>query len=234
MSQNGEAVVVGGTGGIGRAIAEALVARGDSAVIVGRDLDRATTVATEIGPACRGLALDVGDAAGCVSALADVGDITHVVLTAIEVNSNTLESFDVAAANRLAAIKLTGYTAVIAALAPRLRSTGSVLLFGGNSKDKPFPGSTTVTAVNGAIAALTRALVVELAPRRVNALHPGIVADSPAWREQPTEFFDFVRESTPTKELVEMVDVVEASLFLLDSRAISGVNLSVDGGASLV
>ena len=76
-------------------------------------------------------------------------------------------------------MKLVGYTAVVGALRDRLAEDGSVVLFGGRAKDRPYPGSTTVSTVNGGVSGMVRSLAVQLAPRRVNAIHPGIVGDSP-------------------------------------------------------
>lgn len=64
---------------------------------------------------------------------------------------------------------------------------------------------------------------------RVNALHPGIVGDSPAWVDN-TEMLERVKARTPTGRLVTMDEVTDAAMFLLDNRAINGVNLAVDGG----
>ena len=61
------------------------------------------------------------------------------------------------------------------------QTDGSVVLFGGRAKDRPYPGSTTVSTVNGGVSGMVRSLTVQLAPRRVNAIHPGIVGDSPYW-----------------------------------------------------
>jgi NAD(P)-dependent dehydrogenase (short-subunit alcohol dehydrogenase family) len=102
-----------------------------------------------------------------------------------------------------------------------------VVLFGGRAKDRPYPGSTTVTAVNGAIATMITAFAVELAPIRFNAIHPGIVGDSPFWEDKP---LDAVLARTPTKRLATMEDVVDATVFLLENRSVNGINLYVDSG----
>ena len=106
------------------------------------------------------------------------------MLAAIERDANSVRDYDIERAIRLATLKLVGYTEVLHCLHPRMHDDTSVLLFGGLAKDRPYPGSTTVTSVNGAVTTMVRTFATELAPVRVNAIHPGIVGDSPAWAEQ--------------------------------------------------
>ena len=141
-----------------------------------------------------------------------------------------MRDYDIAGALRLVTLKLVGYTEVIHTLLPQLGDDASILIFGGLARDRPYPGSTTVTTVNGAVTSLVRTLVLELAPRRVNALHPAIVGDSPQWMDMPPERYDALVQRTPTGRLVTMAEVVEASRFLLENGAVNGVNLAVDGG----
>jgi NAD(P)-dependent dehydrogenase (short-subunit alcohol dehydrogenase family) len=122
---------------------------------------------------------------------------------------------------------------VIHSLVPRLADDASILFFGGRAKDRPYPGSTTVSTVNGGVMGLVNTLAVELAPIRVNALHPGIVGDTPAWEGKPPAVLEAVRVRTPIGRLVTAAEVTEASLFLLENGAINGVNLYVDGGTML-
>jgi NAD(P)-dependent dehydrogenase (short-subunit alcohol dehydrogenase family) len=128
-------------------------------------------------------------------------------------------------------MKLVGYTATVHALLDRLSDDSSVVLFGGRAKDRPYPGSTTVTTVNGGISSLIRTLAIELAPIRFNAIHPGIIGDSPFWSGKP---LDAVVARTPTKRLATMEEVVDATVFLLENRAMNGANLYVDGGWMLM
>jgi NAD(P)-dependent dehydrogenase (short-subunit alcohol dehydrogenase family) len=130
---------------------------------------------------------------------------------------------------RLATLKLVGYTETLHCLHSRMHDETSVLMFGGLAKERPYPGSTTVTSVNGAVTSMVRTFAIELAPVRVNALHPGIVGDSPAWIDA-AEMLDGVKARTPTGRLVTMDDVTDAAVFLLENRAVNGVNLAVDGG----
>lgn len=227
-------VIVGGTSGIGRELAQTFVERGDDVVLTGRDEERARAVAAEIGSSARGIGLDLARLEEIGDRLADVGGVDHLVLGAIERDVNSARDYDVAAALRLVTLKLVGYTEVVHALAPRLAAEASIVIFGGLAKDRPYPGSTTVSTVNGGVVGLMRALAVELAPVRVNALHPGIVGDSPAWRDKPAEVLEGIRNRTPTGRLASMEDVVGAVLFLMDNRSVNGTELYVHGGTLLV
>ncbi|MEO8667612.1 MAG: SDR family oxidoreductase [Bauldia sp.] len=223
------ALIVGGTQGLGRHLAAALLARGDTVTITGRDKKRTEAVAAELGKGASGIALDLTDPHSVKSALGHLPQVRYVAIAAIDRDSNTVRDYDVARAIKLTTMKLVGYTAVIHSLVPKLTDDASVILFGGLAKEKPYPGSTTVTAVNGAIATMVRTLAIELAPVRVNAIHPGIVGDSPAWKDK-ADALDRVIKRTPTGRLVAMADITGAALFLFDNPSINGVNLDVDGG----
>ena len=226
----GNVVVVGGTRGLGRELAQFYAGQGRDVVITGRDAVAAAACAAEIGGSTRGLGVDLADPETIGERLADVDDVEFLVLAAIERDSNTVKDYDIAAAMRLVTLKVVGYTETIHALLPRMVEDSAVLIYGGLARDRPYPGSTTVTTVNGAVTGLVRTLVIELAPRRVNALHPAIVGDSPQWRDMPEERFQALVARTPTGRLVTMSEVVDASRFLLENRAINGTNLAVDGG----
>jgi len=226
---DGAVVIVGGTSGMGRRLAETFAERGREVVLTSRDPGRAGAVAEEIGGHTRGAALDLAEPRTIETGLDGMGEVDHVVLAAIERDSNSVREFDVEAALRLVTLKLVGYTEVLHCLHSHMHDDSSVLVFGGLAKDRPYPGSTTVTSVNGAVTTMIRTFATELAPIRVNAIHPGIVGDSPYWRDNAA-MLEQVKGRTPTGRLVTMDDVIDASVFLLENRAVNGVNLPVDGG----
>jgi NAD(P)-dependent dehydrogenase (short-subunit alcohol dehydrogenase family) len=227
---SGAVVVVGGTRGLGHEVARRYAAQGREVVVTGRDAAGAEAAAAELGSTARGLALDLSQPETIAASLADVGEVEYLVLAAIERDSNTVREYDLAAALRLVTLKLVGYTEVVHTLLPRLGEDSAIVLYGGLARDRPYPGSTTVTTVNGGVTGLVRTLVIELAPRRVNALHPAIVGDSPMWRDMPAGRYQALVDRTPLGRLVTMEEVVGATAFLLENRAINGVNLPVDGG----
>jgi len=226
----GNVVIVGGTQGLGRELAQSYADDGRDVVVTGRDQSRAEAAAKEIGGRTRGIGFDLAEPHTIAGSLADVGEVDYLVLAAIERDVNKVHEYDIAGALRLVTLKLVGYTEVIHALMPGLHDDSSILIFGGLARDRPYPGSTTVTTVNGGVTSLVRTLVIELAPTRVNALHPAIVGDSPQWRDMPPERLQALEQRTPIGRLVTMAEVVGASRFLLENKAINGINLAVDGG----
>jgi NAD(P)-dependent dehydrogenase (short-subunit alcohol dehydrogenase family) len=223
-------VVVGGTSGLGLEVARHYAGKGREVVLSGRDRQRAEAAAAGLGGNASGIALDLASPDELADRLAGVEGVAHLVLAAIERDENKVRSFDLEAATRLVVLKLVGYAEVIHQLAPRLDPDGSVVLFGGRAKDRPYPGSTMVSTVNGGVTGLVRSLAVELAPVRCNAVHPGIVGDSPYWSAKGEPALEPVRDRTPSRRLVTMDDIVDAVVFLLENRSVNGENLHVDGG----
>jgi NAD(P)-dependent dehydrogenase (short-subunit alcohol dehydrogenase family) len=222
-------VVIGGSAGLGRFIATRFAARGDDVVITSRDAGRAAAVADEIEGNVTGLAVDLSEPAGLESQLASIAGVDHLVLTAISQFPNTLRELNVDEATASVVTKLVGYPEVVRLLHSRMTDGASVVLFGGVAKDRPYPGSTIVTTHNGGISALARTLAIEIAPHRVNALHPGVVGDSPKWSAMP-EHPAIPR--TPLGRLVTMTEIADATDFLLSNGGINGQDLTIDGGYS--
>lgn len=227
---DGAILVIAGTAGLGRAVAEHYARRGCPVILSSRDAVRAESVANELGGKTAGIALDLSQPHQISAALANVGPVRGLVLVAGERDYNTVAAYDVSAAIRLITMKIVGYTEVVHALKSRLQSDGSVVLFGGLAKERPYHGSTTISSINDAMAGLTRTLVRELAPLRVNAIHPGIVGDHPEWSSKPPELLASIVARTPLGRLITMDEVATATAFLLDHPSVNGINLFIDGG----
>jgi NAD(P)-dependent dehydrogenase (short-subunit alcohol dehydrogenase family) len=230
MPEPGCVVVVGGTQGLGLEVARHYADQGREVVLAGRDQQRAEAVAAEVGGKTTGLGLDLARPHELADRLAGVDRVEHLVLAAIERDENRVHTFDLEGATRLVTLKLVGYAEAVHVLAPRMGPDGSVVLFGGRAKDRPYPGSTMVSTVNGGVAGLVSSLAVELAPIRCNAIHPGIVGDSPYWSAKGEPVLERYRSETPSRQLTTMQDVVGAVVFLLENRSVTGVDLYVDAG----
>jgi NAD(P)-dependent dehydrogenase (short-subunit alcohol dehydrogenase family) len=223
-------VVIGGTQGIGLEVARHYADRGEEVVVTGRDTGRCEQVADGLGGKTRGIGLELARPHEIAARLADVGPVRHLVLAAIERDENYARDYDIERAIRLVTLKLVGYTEVVHALVDRLDDDSAIVIFGGQAKDRPYPGSTTVTTVNGGVSGLVKALAVELRPIRVNAIHPGIVGDSPYWSTKPDSVLEGFRARTPTGRLPTMREVADAVVFLLENRSVNAHDLYVNGG----
>jgi NAD(P)-dependent dehydrogenase (short-subunit alcohol dehydrogenase family) len=228
-SKSESVVVIGGTGGIGYAVAKFYADRGCRVLITGRDAERTAGVATEIGGNTRGIALDIAEPETIEAGLKDVEHVDRLALVAVERDYNSARDYDIARARRIVTLKLIGYTEVAHTLYPRMGAGSSAVLFGGLASSRPYPGSTSVTTVNGAVTSLIRTLAVELAPVRFNAVHPGIISDSPAWRDKRDAIAN-IEKRTPGGRLATTEDVVGAVDFLFTNRGVNGINLVIDGG----
>ena len=220
-------LIVGGTSGIGLEIARHYADGGHRVTLTGRDADRAAAAAKEVGGDTTGLALDLTAPKDIAPALAGLGAVDGLVLAAIERDVNTVADYDIDRAVRLVTLKLVGYTEVVHALRSRLAPDAAIVIFGGQALMLPYPGSATVTTVNGGVIGLMHAMIVELAPIRVNVIHPGFVGDSPYWRDRD---LSHVVARTPCGRLAQMADIVDAVAFLLRNPAVNGVSLNVEGG----
>ena len=122
---------------------------------------------------------------------------------------------------------------IVHQLLPRMEGDGSIVVYGGQAQARPYPGSTTVSTVNGGVLGMVRTMAVELAPIRVNGIHPGVIGDSPYWADKPPAVLDALVDRTPIGRLATMRELSEAALFLLENGAVNGVNLAADGGWTL-
>jgi NAD(P)-dependent dehydrogenase (short-subunit alcohol dehydrogenase family) len=232
MTTSGSVVVVGGTRAIGLELVRRYANAGHDVVLSGQAQEHVDAALADLGAtsgSVSGVVFDLAQPETIAPALAHIGPVRRLALVAIDRDQNTTREYDITRAIRLVTLKLVGYTETVHCLIDRLTDDASIVLFGGMAKERPYPGSTTVTTVNGGIVGLTRTLVEELKPLRVNSIHPGVVGDSPYWAEKPAAIERYSSE-TPLGRLATMDEVVDATWFLLENGAVNGVELIVDGG----
>ncbi len=120
---------------------------------------------------------------------------------------------------------------------PRLAEDASITLVSAISARASLPGTAGLAAINGAIEAMIPPLAVELAPRRVNAVSPGLV-DTPWWSGMPEEerkaFFAQITQVLPSRHLATPEDIADAVVLVAANRNMSGTVIEADGGGRLV
>jgi NAD(P)-dependent dehydrogenase (short-subunit alcohol dehydrogenase family) len=226
----GTVVVVGGTCELGKHLARHYADKGHRVVVTSRDAARAQDTAKEIGGECIGVAVDLAEPHGIAAALSGVDDVLHLALVALHRDENKVREYNIDEAIKLVTLKLVGYTECVHVLCSKMQEDASILIYGGLARNQPYPGSTTITTVNGGVSTLINSLAIELAPIRVNAIHPGQVGDTPTWAAKPKEVLNDLKSRTALGRLVTIEDITHAAVFLLENRGITGVNLRVDGG----
>jgi NAD(P)-dependent dehydrogenase (short-subunit alcohol dehydrogenase family) len=233
MANGGAVVVIGGTSGIGEAVAQHYADAGRRVYVSGRDQGRADEAAKRIGGDTHGLAVDLSQPAGIAAGLEPiVGPVDYLAIPAVLRDQNSVKDFKIEGATALAVLKLVGYPETIHQLLDRMSEDAAIVLFGGLAKERPYPGSTTVTSVNGGVEKMLNTLALDIAPIRINAVHPGVVLDSPYWDNNDT-VREAVLKNTPTGQPVLTEHVVDAVRFLLENPAVNGINLDIDGGNKL-
>ena len=171
MSLAGErVVVVGGTSGMGAATVRASRRLGAEVVSAGRrpvaERDRVDGVHEVV--------LDSTDEASVRALFESVGELDHLLVTASPGQSGVFVEQDLAHARTFMDGKFFGSWTCARYAAPRLRSRGSITFVTGGAVVRASIGRSMITAAFAAVEALTRALAVELGPRRVNAIRPGL------------------------------------------------------------
>lgn len=226
--------IVGGTAGIGLAIARSLAIEDADIVIVGRDADRARKIAAAIGLNVQGRAADIMDEAAISALFDDLGPIDHLVVTAAKVSGGPFRDGPIEQAR----MSMEGKFWSQYLCARHAQARRSILLFAGTLSRKPMAGTAILGAVNGAIEALGRSLAVELAPLRVNVISPGLIQGTNAYAAMPDGARDGMirnaRSRLPAGIVGDADSVAGLACAILASAYITGATFDVDGGGLLV
>jgi NAD(P)-dependent dehydrogenase (short-subunit alcohol dehydrogenase family) len=236
--QDKRVVVIGGTSGIGFATARAAAEDGAAVVIASNDADRVTQAAGNLPGGAEGRVVDVTSEAAVRRLFDEMGPFDHLVYTAgeplavVELGSLGLEQ-----AHRSFEIRYWGAVSAAKCAAPAIRPGGSIALMSGAAGARPDKGWAVIASLAGAVEALARALAVELAPVRVNAVCPSFVRTQ-MWDGLPEQAREALYDSVGQKLLTGRVglpeDIAQAHLFLMRDSFVTGTVLQVDGGARLV
>ncbi|MFI5612647.1 SDR family oxidoreductase [Amycolatopsis sp. NPDC051903] len=229
-------LVVGRGSGIARAVVLAARAAGAEVVVAGRDADTLAK-AYDDDPGITAETVDLTDEQSIVALADRLGTVDHVVSTASARARGTVGDLKQETVLLSFSTKVVGPVLLAKHLAPRMPADGSFVLFSGATARKPAIGMLAVSATNGAVDALAKALAVELAPIRVNAVSPGTI-DTGAYdalgEEKKAALFAQRAEANPARRIGTADDVAQAVLFALTTPFLTGAALPVDGGEPLV
>jgi NAD(P)-dependent dehydrogenase (short-subunit alcohol dehydrogenase family) len=230
-------LIIGGSSGIGFAVARAALGQGARVIIASSSAERLRQALDRLGGGESAL-LDVTDERAVQAFFATWGVFDHIVFTAAgwaQVDHNAFADLDLAAAATLFDVRFWGALAVAKHGANCVVPGGSITLTNGMAAHRPQKGLAVATAMAGAVEHLVLGLAVELAPIRVNGVCPGAIRTE-AWDELP-EAFRQVQEARLAGQLVPRVgdsaEVADAYLYLMRGSYTTGQTLRVEGGWSL-
>jgi len=237
---NQRIVVIGGSSGIGYAVAQAALANGAEVVVGSSQAANVEAAARKLGNRASGRPIDVKVEADVAAFFEAVGPFDHLVFTAGDWGGRGprhITETDLERAADLSTVRYWGALAAIKHGQPLIREGGSIVLTNGLIAHRPRKGSPISTAMAGAIEHLTRGLAVDLAPIRVNAVCPGLIRTE-VWNSIPAEGreeqFRQMTARQPLARIGEPAEVAEAYLYLLRAGYTTGQVLHVDGGGSIV
>jgi NAD(P)-dependent dehydrogenase (short-subunit alcohol dehydrogenase family) len=231
-------VVLGGSSGIGLAVAEQASIQGAEIVIASSNPERVQKAVEKLEGNAQGHTLDLSDESAVESFFAKLGAFDHLVFTAgDQLRLHDLAATDLQQARRAFELRYWAALAAVKHGSGNIRKGGSIVLTTGVAGQRPHKGWVVAASVCGTIEALTRALALELAPIRVNAVSPGLVRTN-LWQNMTVEererLFETVGNSLPVGRVGESDDIAQAYLFLMQEQFCTGQTLVIDGGTVLV
>jgi NAD(P)-dependent dehydrogenase (short-subunit alcohol dehydrogenase family) len=230
-------VILGGSAGIGLAVAE-LAAREGAHVVIGSSTRARVDSALARLPGAEGHVVDLREESAVRGLFESIGRLDHLVYTAgEELLIAPLAQLDLVKARQFFELRYWGALAAIKAAAPRLARDGSIVLTSGAAGHRPHPGFVIGGSICAAMEAVARALAIELAPIRVNVVTPGFV-DTGLWSNVPEEarhqMFRDAAARLPVGHVAQPAEIAEHYLGFMRGRYVTGQSLLVDGGGVLV
>lgn len=230
-------LVIGGSSGIGFAVARALLDQGAEITIASSNADKVRHAVERLGSG-EPVKLDVTDELAVQAFFAGSGAFNHIVFTAADwaqVNHTSFADIDLAAAETLFKVRFWGAMAVAKHGAKSVLPGGSITLTNGMAAHRPQKGMAVATSMAGAVEHLVLGLAVELAPVRVNGVCPGAIVTE-AWDDVP-ETFRKIQEARLAGQLLpragEPAEVAEAYIYLMRGTYTTGQIIRVEGGWTL-
>ena len=225
-------VILGGTSGLGLSAAKAAAAEGAHVVVCSRHRANVDKALLELPPNAEGAALDVTDEDAPQQFFAGQGGLDHLIYCAGDALPASVST--TAKARNFFEVRFWGIYMATKAAFPHVRPGGSITLTNGILAQRPWKGWSAVSALAGAVEALTRGLALEMAPIRVNAVCAGVVRTA-LWGGMDETARDAMYAqqagALPLGRVGEADDIAEAYLYLMKSDFSTGQVVAVDGGA---
>lgn len=234
---NKKILVIGGSSGIGKAVAEMALQLNNQIILTGRNLHKASLVAKAMGDGVTGLELDIDNEEQVNAFFSDLSGIDHIYIAAGNTQLGTVTDGALEENLRTFNTRLLGSLRVVRAAIHKMNDGGSFVFTGGISTDRPIGGAWVSGLGTASAEQLARVLVMEFSTVRFNAVSPGYT-DTPMWDSilgnNKTAVLEEVAQKIPVKKLATPQEVASAVIFLMSNPSINGEIIHVDGGGRLV
>lgn len=225
-------LVLGGSSGIGFAVARAAVDAGARVHIGSSNAERVAGACAQLGATASGGPVDLTDEASIASFFASAPAFDHLVHTAGEWKRRRNVAgpdFDLVDAQAGYAVRFWSILLAVKHGLGKLSPGGSITLTSGMLAHRPAKGSALSSAMMGGVEHLARGLAVDLAPVRVNVVTPGLIATQ-VWAKLPADALDAMVAGQPLPRPGTPAEVAEAYLSFMRSGYTTGQVAMVDGG----
>ena len=231
---NKKVVVIGGSSGIGLAIAQAVAKEGADLTISSRSATKLENALAEFERDINIYPADLTDDNSVRDLFERVGAIDCLIISGSSVSMAGFYELPIEKAMASMNSKFWGVTRAVKAV--QINSGGSITLFSGTLSRRPTKGAAIVSAINAAVEGLGRALAVELAPIRVNVISPGLV-ETPIFADVPESeresMFENAASNLPVGRVGKPEDIAAVAMMLMTNPYITGTVVDIDGGSLL-
>jgi NAD(P)-dependent dehydrogenase (short-subunit alcohol dehydrogenase family) len=227
-------MVIGGTSGIGLAVARAAAETGAQVIVASSNPGSVAAALATLPASASGQAVDASSTSQLAAFFDSVGGFHHFVWTAASnLASTPLRDYTPQKAWDFLSLRLVFVLEATRLAVPHLAPTGSITLTSGTAAFKGGEGWLLGAVASGAMISAARSLAAELAPIRVNVVAAGVTR-SPGWRQMPEsereEMYRQVGASIPLGRVGELSDIAKAYVQLMDQDYATGAVSVVDGG----
>jgi NAD(P)-dependent dehydrogenase (short-subunit alcohol dehydrogenase family) len=238
--QGKKVVVIGGSSGIGLAVAEGAAALGANVVIGSSSGGKLAIAVDRVGHSARGFRIDVTDEVGVAAFFDEVGPFDHLAFTAGDWNLAPMDPPDAVDLDRFHesfAVRFFGALRAVKYAARAISSDGSITLTSGALSYHPYKGMWNGSAMAGAVNSLAIGLAMELAPVRVNTVSPGFTVGESGGNSVADQIHAAagpLLQRLPKGRAGRPAEVAQGYLYLMAADYTTGQEIRVDGGYSLV
>jgi NAD(P)-dependent dehydrogenase (short-subunit alcohol dehydrogenase family) len=231
-------VVLGGTSGIGLAVAAAAAREGAAVVVASSQAAKVNAALTQLAGTAEGHIVNLTNEEAVQSLFDRIGMFDHLVFTAGDaVWQRSITEIEIADAKRMFELRVWGAFMAAKHGSKRVRPGGSIVLTSSTQLVKASAGWTVGASISSAIAGLTRALAVELAPIRVNCVAPGVVR-TPLWNRlseiEQERVFAATAAALPVGRVGNPEEIAAAYMFLMREGFATGQTIVIDGGQTII